>query len=270
MKVASKIARQQSSGCDARRLIAPELDASFGEISQTPLPPRRGSVKKKQKNHMMSNKKALREMQQIKQNNENQNQEKAKQERLRREMVKNRHFGNVKSKVFRCDTASTSSSTQSSSSGYSSPSSTIAVAEGYENNDRHNPRWNIEKSSQKYVDVDSKDGSFQKHKTFGHVPTYITERRARMADEEKMRQERIRQEEEDLPPAEGMVRMPESERLETQRLLKENENDVRAQLQRLPISAAPKKRERLEVRIREIEEANNLFSKDKVYIQKPT
>ena len=89
--------------------------------------------------------------------------------------------------------------------------------------------------------------------------------------EESRRRQQNAESDDDGPPAEGMVRMKESERLETLRLLEASEEKARTDLQRLPLSmqglGAAVKRENLERRLREIDDAKRIFSKEKVYIQ---
>lgn len=266
--IALQIAKKQISGSDARSLISPDpLDSPTVKS-----PPKKS--RKQPKNHQMSYRQALKEMQRKNQENVSQQRYKIEQEKQRRNMIKNRHFGQVQSKVFSCDAGSSSVSTISSS-GCSSPSSTSAVVEMDENNcSTKKPRWSISQESfrqngRKSAVVTCND--LGKHKSFGRVPTYIREQRARMAEEERIRQERIKQEEEDRPPVEGMIRMKESERLETLQRLKEDEQRTRTELQRLPLAVqshgTAKKRELLEIRLREIEEAKATFSRNKVFIK---
>jgi len=263
--IASQIAKRQSSGMDAKSLISPDP-------SQEPPPklsPPKRDIKQAPKNHLMSHRRALKEMQRKNQENILQQRNKEEQEKQRRDSMKNKHFGNVQPKVFKCDREVSSTSSRSSSS------STIKVAGAVENKcTAIKPRWSISKDSVKTSGRDragSAEESFQKHKAFGRVPSYLTERRARIAEAERLRQDKARQDEENRPPIEGMVRLPESERLETLQRLKEDEERTRTELQSLPFAVqshgTAKKRDELEHRLKEIEEAKSIFSRKKVFVQ---
>jgi hypothetical protein len=106
-----------------------------------------------------------------------------------------------------------------------------------------------------------------RHHEFGQVPTYIQERKERMFQEEERRKAAMP--DPNCPP--GMVLMPDSERVDTLRILDENEKETMDLLFKLPLySTTPsilKRRELLEGKLREIESARKLFSKERVYIQ---
>eukprot|EP01040_Poterioochromonas_malhamensis_P001175 gene1175-1247_t len=111
------------------------------------------------------------------------------------------------------------------------------------------------------------DGSVvDKHDEFGKVPQYLEERKARWAAEEEERKRRLP--DPDCPP--GMCLMPESERLETLRVLQESREEALNQLRKLPFvietPSMKKKQEFLENKLREIDRALSIFSKPKVYV----
>jgi len=106
----------------------------------------------------------------------------------------------------------------------------------------------------------------RKHGEFGTVPVYLRERKEQWADKEKKRI--ANQPDPNCPP--GMKLMPEDERIETLRILGESEKEAHAALFKLPLRAtnpsAVKRREAIEAKIREIEAAKKVFSKENVYI----
>ncbi|CAM9860469.1 unnamed protein product [Phaeothamnion confervicola] len=103
---------------------------------------------------------------------------------------------------------------------------------------------------------------------FGIVPKYLVQRKERWAAEEAAH--RAAAPDPDCPP--GMAAMPDSERVETLRLLGESEREAQRQLSRLPlVLQTPSMRRRkddLEARLREIEAAQAIFSRPKVYVAK--
>lgn len=72
------------------------------------------------------------------------------------------------------------------------------------------------------------------------------------------------------PPAAGMRLMPEDERLETLEVLKKNREEVDRAIQQLPLRietpSAIRRKEDLERRLREIEDAIKIFSRPKVLV----
>lgn len=116
------------------------------------------------------------------------------------------------------------------------------------------------------ADDASKVESIYKHDEFGRVPEYLEERKARKIREEE--EERRRRPDPSCPP--GMVLMPEHERLNTLGVLKQSREEALNQLQRLPFvvetPSMKRKQEVLETKLREIDRAMGIFSKDKVYV----
>ena len=105
-----------------------------------------------------------------------------------------------------------------------------------------------------------------RHNSYGKTPAYITNRRAKIEREE---QERLYKEK-NAPPAAGLVLMEESERLETMRILEENERIEHDKLANIPFAMnaarAARLREAIEFRLKEIEDAKEIFSKDRVFV----
>ena len=102
---------------------------------------------------------------------------------------------------------------------------------------------------------------------YGTVPLYLQERKAEMAEEAAKRA----QEEENRKGPKGMVLMPEDERLDTLRILKENLKTTKDHLARMTLlvetPSAINRKAQLERKLQEIEDAINIFSRQKVYIK---
>lgn len=73
----------------------------------------------------------------------------------------------------------------------------------------------------------------------------------------------------DCPP--GMTLMPESERLDTLRVLEGNEREIQQALFKMPLQittpSQKKRKEALEAKLQEIESAKKIFSRAKVYVE---
>ena len=107
-----------------------------------------------------------------------------------------------------------------------------------------------------------------KHDEFGRVPAYLENRKQQWADEEA---ERIANAPDPNCPR-GMMLMPERERVDTLETLKRSLNEAMNQLSAMPFvietPSLRRKHEMLENKIKEIENAIGLFSRQKVYIAK--
>lgn len=107
-----------------------------------------------------------------------------------------------------------------------------------------------------------------KHEEFGRVPQYLVDRKQRW--EEEKEEIRLRMPDPNCPP--GMRLMPEEERLSTLQVLQESKETVLEQLRRLPFvietPSIRKKHDALECKLREIENALTIFSKQKVFVAK--
>mmetsp|Transcript_2149 Transcript_2149/g.3941 ORF Transcript_2149/g.3941 Transcript_2149/m.3941 type:complete len:311 (-) Transcript_2149:143-1075(-) len=108
--------------------------------------------------------------------------------------------------------------------------------------------------------------SASRKKDFGKVPKYLIQRQRDLAEKAEMKR-RLR-EEEQVPN--GMVLMSEEERLSTLEVLFENRALVEADINKLPLKIETmgqrKRLEALELKLAEIEKAQKLFSKKRVYI----
>ncbi|XP_074527002.1 enkurin domain-containing protein 1 isoform X1 [Halichoeres trimaculatus] len=101
----------------------------------------------------------------------------------------------------------------------------------------------------------------------GQVPQYLEERKEQWQKEEE---ERLRNAPDPSAPA-GHTLMPENERQETLKSLKETHRSLVTELLSLPLKAdslsVRSRRAHLDCRLSEIEEAIKIFSRDKVYIK---
>lgn len=106
----------------------------------------------------------------------------------------------------------------------------------------------------------------QRHENFGSVPAYLQDRKAQWAEDEARRKAEAR--DPDCPA--GMTLMPEEERLDTLRILNESEKETQALLFKLPMRVTTpsmvQKKNALEAKLKEIEAAKKIFSRQKVYI----
>ncbi|PNW79608.1 hypothetical protein CHLRE_08g359850v5 [Chlamydomonas reinhardtii] len=118
------------------------------------------------------------------------------------------------------------------------------------------PRLEKRDSADKYINK----------KDYGQVPQYLLERKMQMAAEVEAQ---ARAKEAALIPP-GMRLMPEDERLETLEVLKKNREEVDRAIQQLPLRietpSAIRRKEDLERRLREIEDAIKIFSRPKVLV----
>mmetsp|Transcript_37004 Transcript_37004/g.37657 ORF Transcript_37004/g.37657 Transcript_37004/m.37657 type:complete len:300 (+) Transcript_37004:183-1082(+) len=113
--------------------------------------------------------------------------------------------------------------------------------------------------------VMSKDSN-DKHEAYGRLPDYLMERKMKAAIDEEERKKNAP--DPDCPR--GMKRMPEEERLSTLEVLTSSKEECMRQLSKLPfIIDTPmlkNKQENLEQKLREIDNALELFRKPKVFI----
>lgn len=104
------------------------------------------------------------------------------------------------------------------------------------------------------------------HEAYGRVPAYLENRKQQWAEEEEYR--RANAPDPDCPK--GMKRMPEQERVDTLNTLKASLKEASNQLSAMPFNietpSMKKKQTNLEAKIKEIENAIGLFSRQKVYI----
>lgn len=104
------------------------------------------------------------------------------------------------------------------------------------------------------------------HKSFGKVPAYLENRKAKWAEE----QDEIRRSAPDPECPKGMMKMPEEERTSTLDTLLRSKEEALRQLNQMPFTletpSLRRKQADLESKLREIEHAIALFSRPKVYI----
>ena len=105
-----------------------------------------------------------------------------------------------------------------------------------------------------------------KHKSFGKVPSYLTQRKTEMRMQRE--HEEAMKPDKDCPP--GMMLMPNEERLATLDTLHQSKEECVRQLSKMPIAietlSLKEKQHSLECKLKEIDNAINLFSKPKVFI----
>ena len=109
-----------------------------------------------------------------------------------------------------------------------------------------------------------------KHKSFGQVPAYLNNVKKEVQNEKRAVEEMVRaQQPGNCPP--GMRLMPEDERLEMLRTLKESMKEGNDQLDRMPLNITTKKaidkKRALEKKLEEIQDALKMFSKKEIFIQ---
>lgn len=106
-----------------------------------------------------------------------------------------------------------------------------------------------------------------KHEEFGRIPRYLEERKAKWEWEKEV----ARRNEPDPMCPPGMKQMPEDERVSTLEILKQNKEITLQKFRNLPfVIETPsmiRKKNELESKLTEIENAINLFSRPKVYIK---
>ena len=281
--IAKSIAKFQSSGTDAKQLLAlsyPSLEKRVKHGSPaSPIP-----VKK---NHQKHYRQTLREIQKNNQINAQKNEARLEEEKKRRLIRKQKQFGDVQSKVFQSYNISDPISPRSCASSCTISTFSQGSYESRKNDDKHDgfPFTSIQVKTDMHQprfiasgrpddqSLKSKASLVRKHKSYGKIPPYILKRKDEL---QKQENELI---EDELSNLDGsaqsttkskMIRMSELERVETLSLLKKNEKRVRSELLRLPLAAQGqgtiKKREKLEIKLNEIEDAKKIFSNDKVYV----
>ena len=104
------------------------------------------------------------------------------------------------------------------------------------------------------------------HESFGKVPQYLKNRKDQWASEKEEAARRAP----DPNCPKGMKLMPEEERVQTLEVLRASREEAMNQLSRMPFiletPSAKRKHTELEMKLKEIEAALALFSKNKVYI----
>ncbi|KAL9182874.1 hypothetical protein ACHAXT_004153 [Thalassiosira profunda] len=258
--LSSVIAQRQRNGEDVKCLIAPtpiDLQPDADDASNTAA---MQSPTKKPKNHLQANRRALIEKQQ---RNNRDAAERQEQQRLRAsklEAKKQRLYGKVRSRVY--DTAS------SSSQPSPDDACSVATASHSLSNESYHIAFGrrVGSPAAPLSTCSESVASGARHKSYGQVPKYITQRRERIEREEEAR--RI-SEANNAPPAPGLRLMEESERLETLRMLDESEKAAKEELRNIPFSMnhkAARLRDAINYRLSELEDTRKIFSKERVWV----
>lgn len=107
------------------------------------------------------------------------------------------------------------------------------------------------------------------HNHFGRIPTYLLHRKEEWAREEEERRRNLS--DPDCPR--GMMPMEEAERIRTLGVLQQSLVEARLKLIGLPLRietlSQVRRKNELEAKLQEIEDAIAVFSKPKVYVPKP-
>ena len=106
----------------------------------------------------------------------------------------------------------------------------------------------------------------KKHKHYGQVPAYILTRKEQWAKEELTRRANLP----DPACPRGMKLMVEADRVETLKVLRESQEEAQKQLSSLPLHVETpgqvRKKNLLEAKMKEIEDAILIFDRPKVFI----
>ena len=106
-----------------------------------------------------------------------------------------------------------------------------------------------------------------KHSEFGRVPKYLENRKAQWEEEK----EEIRRNAPDPNCPPGMKLMSEDERLSTLEILQQNREEAMKQFSKLPFvietASLIRRKNEIEMKLKEIENAIGLFSRPRVYIK---
>jgi len=126
---------------------------------------------------------------------------------------------------------------------------------------------NMGKVRQAKKEVLKQEGS-SKPANYGKVPKYLKERQNELkSEQDELR--RLAEMDVDCPP--GMRRLPEAERQQMLKQLDENREKVAAEIAKLPFVidtvGLRKKKQALENKIKEIDNAVRIFSRKKVYVE---
>lgn len=130
--------------------------------------------------------------------------------------------------------------------------------------------WEVIKKSPPKLENDEDGRERARHSSFGRIPKYLLERKEQWAQEEEER--RRNAPDPDCPP--GMVLLDEEERLRTLRVLTKSLEEARLRMNRLPLRVETlsqvRRKNELEEKLREIEDAIKVFDRPKVYVAKPS
>lgn len=236
---------------------------------------------KQPKNHLKANREALKSRELAKKNVEQERKAKEELQLRKRDQEKQKLFGNVRSKIFdpnsspsllavsssnecggRCHSAATTTSTAPSSSVDSQ-----SIAFGSKIPANISTQTSTTSSvGNTMSSAPLPSTSSGRHKSYGKIPKYISDRKARIEQEAKDMQ----CQKDNAPPKPGLVLLQESERLDTLQLLDRNELEARKILDSIPFrmneQRAARIRQTVEYRLAEIEETRKMFSHSKVFV----
>jgi hypothetical protein len=229
---------------------------------------------KQPKNHLKANREALKSRALA---NKNVVQERKAKEELqlqKRDREKQKLFGNVRSKIFDPNSSSSSSpssAVSSTSSTAPSSSSTDSQSITFGTKIPANLLSNQTTTTMSSVvgnTVSSSPSISGRHKSYGKIPKYISDRKARIEQEARDMQYC----KDNAPPKPGLVLLQESDRLDTLHMLERNEQEARKILDSIPFrmneQRATRIRQTVEYRLAEIEETRKMFSVGKVFVTK--
>lgn len=226
-------------------------------------------LERKSKNHVTANRQAVKEKQRSKKVAEMERQAKEESRRKKLEQKKQKLYGNIRSKIAQPAASSHSSPGERSRASSFSNDSTRSNGRAY--HIAFGQKMSSSTAPRQCMDAESAisfPSAGRRHKSYGKVPTYITDRKTKIEQEEE-EQRRLK---ENAPPAPGLVLMDESERLETLRMLEENEKEAREALRNIPFKMnhqrAARLRQAIDFRLKEIEDTRKIFSKEKVFVAK--
>mmetsp|Transcript_24061 Transcript_24061/g.36104 ORF Transcript_24061/g.36104 Transcript_24061/m.36104 type:complete len:326 (-) Transcript_24061:7-984(-) len=271
-ETAKMIALRQNEGSEVKSLLAPPPVAP-----QEPIIKRK--PKKKPKNFQKENRSALKEMQ---------NQKKllaASKAAALPSTRKMSQFKNIPSRVFSSDNSTTCRLALSSGSTQQSPiadddcvsyqpsvaGSSVSSITNASTSTKNYLAMNKQDAMRPRPKPPPKEEKQRHHSSYGKVPAYVRKRKEELAERERIRY--LEENPVDVAP-EGMMLLSEQDRLETLGLLRQKEDSAQKELDSLSITGdslkLKRKRDKLEAAMREINDAIKIFSKEKVYVQKPT
>lgn len=239
---------------------------------------------KQPKNHLKANREALKSRALA---NKNVVQERKAKEELqlqKRDREKQKLFGNVRSKIFDPNSSSSSSPSSAVSSSnegggggrcHSAATTTSSTAPSSSSTDSQSitfgtkiPANLLSNQTTTMSSVVGNTVSSGRHKSYGKIPKYISDRKARIEQEARDMQYR----KDNAPPKPGLVLLQESDRLDTLHMLEKNEQEARKILDSIPFrmneQRATRIRQTVEYRLAEIEETRKMFSVGKVFVTK--
>ena len=245
---------------------------------------------KQPKNHLKANREALKSRALA---NKNVVQERKAKEELqlqKRDREKQKLFGNVRSKIFDPNSSSSSSPSSAVSSSnegggggrcHSAATTTSSTAPSSSSTDSQSITFGTKipanllsnqttttMSSVVGNTVSSSPSISGRHKSYGKIPKYISDRKARIEQEARDMQYC----KDNAPPKPGLVLLQESDRLDTLHMLERNEQEARKILDSIPFrmneQRATRIRQTVEYRLAEIEETRKMFSVGKVFVTK--